>query len=70
MARGKRIKSIEERISEVETLIQSKQSEIVELQTMRDNLKEEKKQSDLLKLSQAIVDSGMSIEEALEMFKK
>lgn len=70
MARGKRIKSIEERISEVETLIQSKQSEIVELQTMLDNLKEEKKQSDLLKLSQAIVDSGMSIEEALEMFKK
>ena len=70
MARGKRIKTVEERISEVESLIQTKQAEIIELQTTLDSLKEEKQKSDLLKLSQAIAESGMSIDEALDMFKK
>ena len=31
MARGKRIKTVEERISEVEALIQTKQAEIIDL---------------------------------------
>jgi uncharacterized protein YlxW (UPF0749 family) len=70
MARGKRIKTVEERISEVESLIQTKQAEIIDLQTTLDSLKEEKQKSDLLKLSQAIAESGMSIDEALDMFKK
>ncbi len=70
MARGKRIKTVEERISEVEALIQTKQAEIIDLQTTLDSLKEEKQKSDLLKLSQAIAESGMSIDEALDMFKK
>ena len=70
MARGKRIKTVEERISEVESLIQTKQAEIIDLQTSLDSLKEEKKKSDLIKLSQAIAESGMSIDEALDMFKK
>lgn len=70
MARGKRIKTVEERISEVESLIQTKQAEIIDLQTTLDRLKEEKQKSDLLKLSQAIAESGMSIDEALDMFKK
>lgn len=70
MARGKRIKTVEERISEVEALIQTKQAEIIDLQTTLDSLKEEKKKSDLIKLSQAIAESGMSIDEALDMFKK
>lgn len=70
MARGKRIKTVEERISEVEALIQTKQAEIFDLQTTLDSLKEEKQKSDLLKLSQAIAESGMSIDEALDMFKK
>lgn len=42
MARGKRIKTVEERISEVESLIQTKQAEIIDLQTTLDSLKEEK----------------------------
>ena len=58
------------RISEVEALIQTKQAEIIDLQTTLDSLKEEKQKSDLLKLSQAIAESGMSIDEALDMFKK
>lgn len=70
MARGKRIKTVEERISEVESLIQTKQAEIIDLQTTLDSLKEEKQKSDLLKLSQAIAESGMSIDEALDMFRK
>lgn len=70
MARGKRIKTVEERISEVESLIQTKQAEIIDLQTTLDSLKEERQKSDLLKLSQAIAESGMSIDEALDMFKK
>lgn len=70
MARGKRIKTVEERISEVESLIQTKQAEIIDLQTTLDSLKEEKQKSDLLQLSQAIAESGMSIDEALDMFKK
>ena len=70
MARGKRIKTVEERISEVEALIQTKQAEIFDLQTTLDSLKEEKQKSDLLKLSQAIAESGMSIDEALDMFRK
>ena len=70
MARGKRIKTVEERISEVESLIQTKQAEIIDLQTTLDSLKEEKQKSDLLKLSQAIAESGMFIDEALDMFKK
>ena len=70
MARGKRIKTVKERISEVESLIQTKQAEIIDLQTTLDSLKEEKQKSDLLKLSQAIAESGMSIDEALDMFKK
>ena len=70
MARGKRIKTVEERISEVESLIQTKQAEIIDSQTTLDSLKEEKQKSDLLKLSQAIAESGMSIDEALDMFKK
>lgn len=70
MERGKRIKTVEERISEVESLIQTKQAEIIDLQTTLDSLKEEKQKSDLLKLSQAIAESGMSIDEALDMFKK
>ena len=70
MARGKRIKTVEERISEVESLIQTKKAEIIDLQTTLDSLKEEKQKSDLLKLSQAIAESGMSIDEALDMFKK
>lgn len=70
MARGKRIKTVEEKISEVESLIQTKQAEIIDLQTTLDSLKEEKQKSDLLKLSQAIAESGMSIDEALDMFKK
>jgi uncharacterized protein YlxW (UPF0749 family) len=70
MARGKRIKTVEERISEVEALIQTKQAEIIDLQTTLDSLKEEKQKSDLLKLSQAIAESGMSIDEALDMFRK
>lgn len=70
MARGKRIKTVEERISEVESLIQTKQAEIIDLQTTLDSLKEEKQKNDLLKLSQAIAESGMSIDEALDMFKK
>lgn len=70
MARGKRIKTVEERISEVEALIQTKQAEIIDLQTTLDSLKEEKQKSDLLKLSQAIAESGMSIDEALDMLKK
>lgn len=70
MARGKRIKTVEERISEIEALIQTKQAEIIDLQTTLDGLKEEKQKSDLLKLSQAITESGMSIDEALDMFRK
>lgn len=70
MARGKRIKTVEERISEIEALIQTKQAEIIDLQTTLDDLKEEKQKSDLLKLSQAITESGMSIDEALDMFRK
>ena len=59
-----------ERISEIEALIQTKQAEIIDLQTTLDGLKEEKQKSDLLKLSQAITESGMSIDEALDMFRK
>ena len=70
MPRGKRIKTVEERISEIEALIQTKQAEIIDLQTTLDGLKEEKQKNDLLKLSQAIAESGMSIDEALDMFRK
>lgn len=69
MARIKKVKTTAEKIQEVEALIASKKSELTDLENTLTALKEEKKQEDLLVLYNQIQESGLTIDQALELLK-
>ena len=69
MARIKKVKTTAEKIQEVEALIASKKAELTDLENTLTALKEEKKQEDLLVLYNQIQESGLTIEQALELLK-
>lgn len=68
MARIKKVKTTAEKIQEVEALIASKKAELTDLENTLTALKEEKKQEDLLVLYNQIQESGLTIDQALELF--
>lgn len=67
MARIKKVKTTAEKIQEVEALIVSKKAELTDLKNTLTALKEEKKQEDLLVLYNQIQESGLTIDQALEL---
>lgn len=67
MARIKKVKTTAEKIQEVEALIASKKAELTDLENTLTALKEEKKQEDLLVLYNQIQESGLTIDQALEL---
>ena len=69
MARIKKVKTTAEKIQEVEALIASKKAELTDLENTLTALKEEKKQEDLLVLYNQIQESGLTIDQALELIK-
>ena len=69
MARIKKVKTTAEKIQEVEALIVSKKAELTDLENTLTSLKEEKKQEDLLVLYNQIQESGLTIDQALELLK-
>ena len=69
MARLKKEKTTAEKIQEVEALIASKKAELTDLENTLTALKEEKKQEDLLVLYNQIQESGLTIDQALELLK-
>ena len=69
MARIKKVKTTAEKIQEVEALIASKKSELTDLENTLTALKKEKKQEDLLVLYNQIQESGLTIDQALELLK-
>lgn len=69
MARIKKVKTTAEKIQEVEALIASKKAELTDLENTLTSLKEEKKQEDLLVLYNQIQESGLTIDQALELLK-
>ncbi len=69
MARIKKVKTTAEKIQEVEALIASKKAELTDLENTLTALKEEKKQEDLLVLYNQIQESGLTIDQALELLK-
>lgn len=69
MARIKKVKTTAEKIQEVEVLIASKKAELTDLENTLTALKEEKKQEDLLVLYNQIQESGLTIDQALELLK-
>ncbi len=69
MARIKKVKTTAEKIQEVEALIASKKAELTDLENTLAALKEEKKQEDLLVLYNQIQESGLTIDQALELLK-
>lgn len=69
MARIKKVKTTAEKIQEVEALIVSKKAELTDLENTLTALKEEKKQEDLLVLYNQIQESGLTIDQALELLK-
>lgn len=70
MARIKKVKTTAEKIQEVEALIASKKAELTDLENTLTALKEEKKQEDLLVLYNQIQESGLTIDQALELLKQ
>ena len=70
MARIKKVKTTAEKIQEVEALIASKKAELTDLENTLTSLKEEKKQEDLLVLYNQIQESGLTIDQALELLKQ
>lgn len=70
MARIKKVKTTAEKIQEVEALIASKRAELTDLENTLTALKEEKKQEDLLVLYNQIQESGLTIDQALELLKQ
>lgn len=69
MARIKKVKTTAEKIQEVEALIASKKAELTDLENTLTALKKEKKQEDLLVLYNQIQESGLTIDQALELLK-
>lgn len=69
MARARKVKTTAEKIQEVEGLIASKKAELIDLEDTLTALKEEKKQEDLLILYNQIQESGLTIDQALELLK-
>lgn len=69
MARIKKVKTTAEKIQEVEALIASKKAKLTDLENTLTALKEEKKQEDLLVLYNQIQESGLTIDQALELLK-
>ena len=69
MARIKKVKTTAEKIQEVEALSASKKAELTDLENTLTSLKEEKKQEDLLVLYNQIQESGLTIDQALELLK-
>lgn len=69
MARTKKEKTTAEKIQEVEAQIASKKAELTDLENALAALKEEKKQEDLLVLYNQIQESGLTIDQALELLK-
>ena len=69
MARIKKVKTTAEKIQEVEALIASKKAELADLENTLVTLNEEKKQEDLLTLYNQIQESGLTIDQALELLK-
>lgn len=69
MSRTKKVKTTAEKIQEVEALIASKKAELTDLENTLTALKEEKKQEDLLVLYNQIQESGLTIDQALELLK-
>ena len=69
MARTRKVKTTAEKIQEVEALIASKKAELADLENTLAALKEEKKQEDLLVLYNQIQESGLTINQALELLK-
>lgn len=67
MARTKKEKITAEKIQEVEAQIASKKAELTDLENTLTALKEEKKQEDLLVLYNQIQESGLTIDQALEL---
>ena len=70
MARTKKEKTTAEKIQEVEAQIASKKAELADLENTLAALKEEKKQEDLLVLYNQIQESGLTIDQALELLKQ
>ena len=70
MARTKKVKTTAEKIQDVEALIASKKAELTDLENTLTALKEEKKQEDLLVLYNQIQESGLTIDQALELLKQ
>ena len=67
MARARKVKTTADRIQEVEALIASKKAELADLENTLATLNEEKKQEDLLVLYNQIQESGLTIDQALEL---